>query len=266
MRGETERQATLLLGLKPDGFVPKNHPLRRIKPLVDSALGRMSPAVRRGQSGRRTALDPARAPAQGEPADGLVYDPLGTPVLRATAVQHPVQVVPRPERGGRAVPRDDVHQESRTAVGGGPLFKPGAGCGAGAAQGCGARGPTGGRTIPAHSRRPSQQTDFGRPNLGASALRGRTAGPVGNQSSTPGLRARRAMRRRREAPFRSSIGLLVYRRTHSGVFFQIVEKTVTHCPDHHLLLRADADLVLNAIDGIANRERGVADHFCDLTI
>ena len=43
MRGETERQATLLLGLKPDGFVPKNHPLRRIKPLVDSALGRMSP-------------------------------------------------------------------------------------------------------------------------------------------------------------------------------------------------------------------------------
>ena len=43
MRGEAERQATLMLGLTPDGFVPKDHPLRRIKPLVDSALGRMSP-------------------------------------------------------------------------------------------------------------------------------------------------------------------------------------------------------------------------------
>ena len=43
MRGETERQATLLLGLTPEGFVPREHSLRRIKPLVDSALGRMSP-------------------------------------------------------------------------------------------------------------------------------------------------------------------------------------------------------------------------------
>ena len=43
MRGETERQATLMLGLTPDGFVPRDHPLRWIKPLADSALGRMSP-------------------------------------------------------------------------------------------------------------------------------------------------------------------------------------------------------------------------------
>ena len=43
MRGETERQSTLMLGLTPEGFVPRDHPLRRIKPLVDSALGRMSP-------------------------------------------------------------------------------------------------------------------------------------------------------------------------------------------------------------------------------
>ena len=42
MRGESERQATMM-GLTPDGFVPKSHPLRRIKPLADSALRRMSP-------------------------------------------------------------------------------------------------------------------------------------------------------------------------------------------------------------------------------
>ena len=33
----------MMLGLTPDGFVPKSHPLRRIKPLADSALRRMSP-------------------------------------------------------------------------------------------------------------------------------------------------------------------------------------------------------------------------------
>ncbi|MXY85360.1 MAG: transposase [Chloroflexi bacterium] len=43
MRGESERQATMMLGLTPDGFVPKDHPLRRSKPLADSALRRMSP-------------------------------------------------------------------------------------------------------------------------------------------------------------------------------------------------------------------------------
>ncbi len=43
MRGESKRQATMMLGLTPDGFVPKNHTLRRIKPLADSALQRMSP-------------------------------------------------------------------------------------------------------------------------------------------------------------------------------------------------------------------------------
>ena len=32
-----------MLGLTPEEFVPRDHPLRRIKPLVDSALGRMSP-------------------------------------------------------------------------------------------------------------------------------------------------------------------------------------------------------------------------------
>ena len=31
MRGESERQATLMLGLTPDGFVARDHPLRRIK-------------------------------------------------------------------------------------------------------------------------------------------------------------------------------------------------------------------------------------------
>ena len=35
MRGEAEQQATMMLRLTPDGFVPRDHPLRRIKPLAD---------------------------------------------------------------------------------------------------------------------------------------------------------------------------------------------------------------------------------------
>ena len=43
MRGETERDGSMMLGLTPDGFVPKDHQLRRIRALADSALRRMSP-------------------------------------------------------------------------------------------------------------------------------------------------------------------------------------------------------------------------------
>lgn len=37
------RQSTLMLGLTPDGFFAKDHPLQRIKALVDSVPARMSP-------------------------------------------------------------------------------------------------------------------------------------------------------------------------------------------------------------------------------
>lgn len=43
MRGDRERQANMLLAVTPEAFVPKDHPLRRIKPLVDECLERLSP-------------------------------------------------------------------------------------------------------------------------------------------------------------------------------------------------------------------------------
>ena len=43
MRGERERQATIMLAVTPEAFVPDNHPLRRIKPLVEECLERLSP-------------------------------------------------------------------------------------------------------------------------------------------------------------------------------------------------------------------------------
>ena len=43
MRGDRERQANIMLAVTPESFVPEDHPLRRIKPLVDDCLARLSP-------------------------------------------------------------------------------------------------------------------------------------------------------------------------------------------------------------------------------
>ena len=43
MRGDAERQTNMLLAVTPDSFIPDDHPIRRIKPIVDSALQRLSP-------------------------------------------------------------------------------------------------------------------------------------------------------------------------------------------------------------------------------
>ncbi len=43
MRGDAERQANMLLAVTPDSFIPDDHPIRRIKPIVDSALQQLSP-------------------------------------------------------------------------------------------------------------------------------------------------------------------------------------------------------------------------------
>ena len=54
MRGDTARQAQILLAVTPEAFAPADHPLRRIKPLVDECLARLSPrfAAMYAQRGR----------------------------------------------------------------------------------------------------------------------------------------------------------------------------------------------------------------------
>ena len=42
MRVDTERQANIMLAVTPDASVPDDHPIRRIKPIVDAALERLS--------------------------------------------------------------------------------------------------------------------------------------------------------------------------------------------------------------------------------
>ncbi|MCK9485372.1 MAG: IS5 family transposase [Dehalococcoidia bacterium] len=43
MRGDDDRQAEMLIALTPDQLVPTDHPIRRIKPVVEAVLARLSP-------------------------------------------------------------------------------------------------------------------------------------------------------------------------------------------------------------------------------
>ena len=43
MRGDAERQSNIMLALTPGDFVPADHPIRRIKPIVDAALQQLAP-------------------------------------------------------------------------------------------------------------------------------------------------------------------------------------------------------------------------------
>ncbi len=42
MRGGAERQANMLLAVTPDSFIPDDHPIRAIKPIVEAALAQLS--------------------------------------------------------------------------------------------------------------------------------------------------------------------------------------------------------------------------------
>ena len=47
MRGKAARQAMMLMAVTPDALVPKQHPIQRIKPMVDQALTKLSPTFDR---------------------------------------------------------------------------------------------------------------------------------------------------------------------------------------------------------------------------
>ena len=47
MRGKQEKQITMLSALTPEQLVPHDHPIRRIKPIVDQALKELSPIFNR---------------------------------------------------------------------------------------------------------------------------------------------------------------------------------------------------------------------------
>ena len=64
MRGEAATQATMLTAVTPDALVPQSHPVRRIKPMVDSVLAALSPTFSRMYASiERPHLKPANPAA-----------------------------------------------------------------------------------------------------------------------------------------------------------------------------------------------------------
>ena len=59
MRGPAERQTTMLLGVTTDDLVPADHPIRRMRPIVERALATLAPAfARMYAAGGRPSIPP----------------------------------------------------------------------------------------------------------------------------------------------------------------------------------------------------------------
>jgi len=81
MRGDTTEQSTMLVASPADALVPDDHPIRRLGRMVERALARLSPRFEAMDAAGGRPLDPARAPAEGEPTARALVHPLGAAVL-----------------------------------------------------------------------------------------------------------------------------------------------------------------------------------------
>ena len=72
MRGEAATEATMLTAVTPDALVPQSHPIRRIKPMVDSAPCRALSDVQSDVRLSGSALDTSGTSSEGLPSDGVV--------------------------------------------------------------------------------------------------------------------------------------------------------------------------------------------------
>jgi hypothetical protein len=97
MRGTDEQTGALFSYLSPDALVPRDHPLRSIRPLVDTALEKLSPHFETlYASGGRTSIARKRGKTPGGVdlggfPDAGGYDSLGTCPLLAIWLASPVR-------------------------------------------------------------------------------------------------------------------------------------------------------------------------------
>ena len=65
MRGQEEKQTSMLVLRSPEDFVPKQHPIRRIKKMADEILHSLSPALEAMYAeGGRPSIPPERRATQ----------------------------------------------------------------------------------------------------------------------------------------------------------------------------------------------------------
>ena len=103
MRGGRERQANIMLAVTPETFVPEDHPLRRIKPLVDDCPSTPRPSPRTASACWRRRW---RAPSAGARRGVGAVRPAARPALREA---------PGGAEEGRPKPRKPVSRTPHSA-------------------------------------------------------------------------------------------------------------------------------------------------------
>jgi hypothetical protein len=73
MRGAPDPQLAMLTTLSTEDLIPPDHPIRRIRAVVDVVLPELD--------GRGSSQRPAGDVAEGDGVDGDVFDPFGAGVL-----------------------------------------------------------------------------------------------------------------------------------------------------------------------------------------
>ena len=76
MRGSTDPQLAMLTTLSTEDLIPADHPIRRIRVVVDAVLAELDDDVRRHVRSGRPASGAAGEAVEVDGVDGDVLDPL----------------------------------------------------------------------------------------------------------------------------------------------------------------------------------------------
>jgi hypothetical protein len=106
MRGNSDPQLTMTT-LSTEDLIPADHPIRKIRVVVDAVLAELDPVFDRMSSTQRAA----GGVVESNGVDGDVLDPIRARVLRTPELRLAVQVVPRHAHRRARVRRDDVFEE-----------------------------------------------------------------------------------------------------------------------------------------------------------
>src|SRR5204863_5810435 len=113
MRGWDARSDALFSYVSCEARVPKDHPLRPIRQIVDEALGALSPEFEKLYARFGRPSIPPRETASGSAVAGLLLGALGEAIDGAARLQSAVPLVCRTVDRRPGVGRDGVHEEPR---------------------------------------------------------------------------------------------------------------------------------------------------------
>lgn len=118
MRGKPEQRLAMLSSLSTEDLIPADHPIRRIRRVVDEVLGELDGEFDAMYSRIGRPSVPPEQLLKATVLMALYSVTQRAGLLRALALRPPVQVVPRPAHRRQGLRPDDLHQEPGPAAGG----------------------------------------------------------------------------------------------------------------------------------------------------